>query len=397
MKISNIKKYKSETDIKISADFELRSGKKKEIFFKVPLKYEEFVVGDSGTFFPLGLILSMKLGEDLFLESSLPEQGLKNWEKISSLLVKWKVGFSSIYLNCSYSVKEEYNPESIGTFFSGGVDSFYTLLKNKNNIDGRISHLLLVHGFDVDLNDDKRFEGILKNIEEVKKTENIELIVIKTNLRDFTEDILGWGLCHGAALASVSLLLRKGLAKVYIPSSFTFDTLRPWGTHPDLDPLWGTETLTILHDGCDITRSEKTKFISESETALNYLRVCWKNVADKYNCCSCPKCLRTMIDLEISGKLERCKTFDTKIDLNVLRNVNAQGHSERVFFKQSLNTLERNGTHHDLQEVLRYLLYEKKYKEYNVISQKMKDFVRRIDKKYNKSRLYHYAAKRGTL
>ena len=72
-----------------------------------------------------------------------------------------------------------------------------------------------------------------------------------------------------------------------------------------LDPLWSTEAVEIVHDGCGQTRVEKIKYISQNETVMKNLRYCWENRDVEYNCGKCEKCLRTATCLEIAGVRER--------------------------------------------------------------------------------------------
>ncbi|MGH7130212.1 MAG: hypothetical protein ACREIV_16705, partial [Planctomycetaceae bacterium] len=114
---------------------------------------------------------------------------------------------------------------------------------------------------------------------------------------------------HGAALASVGLALAGVVHTVFIPSTSAFVELRPWGSHPALDPLWSTEQVEFVYDGGEARRDEKIRFIASSAAALQSLRVCWENRAGAYNCGRCEKCLRTMIELQLCGALDRTGQF----------------------------------------------------------------------------------------
>ena len=53
---------------------------------------------------------------------------------------------------------------------------------------------------------------------------------------------------HGAALATVGHALADVLGEVLIPGSYAEADLHPWGTHPDLDPLWSGSAVRFVHD-----------------------------------------------------------------------------------------------------------------------------------------------------
>jgi hypothetical protein len=106
----------------------------------------------------------------------------------------------------------------------------------------------------------------------------------------------------------VALALRPHFRRVLVPSSYTYATVFPWGLHPLLDPLWGTEAMTIEHDGLEATRAEKIRRVAASDAALAHLRVCNKQGAT-VNCGRCRKCLGTILGLRLAGALERCPTL----------------------------------------------------------------------------------------
>src|SRR5262249_57723552 len=98
------------------------------------------------------------------------------------------------------------------------------------------------------------------------------------NLRHFTNRFVSWGkTCHGAALASIALALSEGLREVKIASTYDWEHLFPWGSHPQLDPLWSNGKVVLTHDGCEATRLDKTHLVSRHPIALQTLRVCFEN------------------------------------------------------------------------------------------------------------------------
>jgi hypothetical protein len=210
---------------------------------------------------------------------------------------------------------------AVGLFFSLGVDSFYSLLKNLRDHPAdaeTISHLLAIHDFDIPIDAwDERFSPrMLASCERVARETGKTLLPVVTNLRRATGAISWWSLSHGAALASVALALGGFPRRVLIAASTTYDQLYPWGSHPVLDPLWSTETLTVIHDGCEMGRIDKVRFLAESQLALDTLRLC-----AAYNCGHCLKCLPTIIDLMQAGALDRCATLPHEVDVDHLREI----------------------------------------------------------------------------
>jgi hypothetical protein len=202
-------------------------------------------------------------------------------------------------------------------FFTGGVDSFYTLLKHRQEID----LLVFVHGFDIPLGQGALRERVSAKLREVAAVLGKELLEVETNIRPCTGRYVSWEDFHGAALAAVALALAPHVRRIFVAASRCFADLSPWGSHPLVDPLWSTEDVAIVHDGCEATRLEKTRRIVECEAVRRTLRVCWENPRGMYNCGRCTKCLFAKARLRALGALARVETFDDDLDLGALERL----------------------------------------------------------------------------
>jgi len=69
-------------------------------------------------------------------------------------------------------------------------------------------------------------------------------------------------------------------------------------------PWLSTESLDLVDDGNLYDRSEKTKLIADYPPAMKYLNVCYGHDTLDTNCSVCPKCARTLLTLDILGRLE---------------------------------------------------------------------------------------------
>ena len=180
-------------------------------------------------------------------------------------------------------------------FFTGGVDSFYTVVKRRPELSG----LVFVHGFDVALADTALRARVAGDLRRATDALGLPLFEVETNVRELSDLSVQWLDYHGAALAAVALLLAPWFRKVYVPATMTYATLDPLGSHPLLDPLWGTDDVELIHDGCEANRLEKLRTIAACDAARSYLRVCPKNWDGAYNCGRCEKCLRTMVAVRL--------------------------------------------------------------------------------------------------
>ena len=231
-------------------------------------------------------------------------------------------------------------------FFTGGVDSFYTLLKNKNEI----TDIIFVHGFDIKLEHEKLRNEVSESLRSIASSLSLNLVEIKTNLRDYLDNFVSWKFSHGAALSFIGHFLSDKYDRIFIASSYTYsmEDSFPWGSHPFLDHFWGGERLEFTLHGCETNRPDKIKFISSNEIALKYLRVCWENSFDEenlvnqYNCGKCEKCVRTMLGLFIENKLDECKTFKNHLTSKLIRKLKIREKSTHIFLLNNIKAFPVN-------------------------------------------------------
>ncbi len=275
-------------------------------------------LGNDDALLPMVLEPSMRVGGVLDLPGGLSPSSRAACPKIQDLLADWSgrdgvPHFEHIEVRTNDRTAEPAQGRGVGAFFTSGLDSTYTALKHSDEI----THLIFVDGFEHPHASPAVREAALKFVRGSAANLDKPLIEVETNLRDFSDRWVSWTFYHGAALATVALLLSEQLCKVYIPSSLALWQIAPWGSHPSLDPLWGTNGEAIVHDGSEAERIEKIQVLAEHGGALSRLRVCWENPGDteqSQNCGTCEKCMRTMLSLWRCGLLERATSFPDHID-----------------------------------------------------------------------------------
>lgn len=194
-----------------------------------------------------------------------------------------------------------------GLFFSGGVDSFYTLLRSGERVD----RLLLIHGFDYALDDRARHQATASMMRDVADERGIRCSVIRTNAREHPLfEGVEWERAHGGVLAAVAHLLGDACGDVLISSSVNQENPMPWGSHWRLDPLWSSSRRRIVHVGHERRKEDKIREIADEPLAQRYLRVCWENRSAWGNCSRCYKCLYARLVLAELGVLDRFATFE---------------------------------------------------------------------------------------
>ena len=314
------------------------------------------VYKDASPFAAALLLPSMKQGEDLIIRGSISAQLYKGMHAVMQEVLHWDIGLRPVEIKADDLVVDTHKPRRTASFFSGGVDSFYTYLKHKKDPvrADRVDSFILVNGFDVDRRNKQLWNRILKNIKAISAAENVDLVVVKTNIQRLVEPILPWDYTHGGCLAAVGLFLRGAFQQIYIPSTHSVEEQIPWGSNLALDGHWSTESTTFVHDGSEATRINKViSQIAHSPLALEHLRVCYANERGAYNCGKCDKCLRTMVNLYVAGALENSKTFPHHVDLELVAAVpTIAGKHGDIFHNENLRALRESNLAPDLQKAI---------------------------------------------
>ncbi len=290
-----------------------RPGSVEELWFEFPRALGDSLSSSGNPWLAVLIPLAAKLGEPLRIP--LPVDRLL-YRNVQELLAIWHIWHPSLHPVAVTAGEVEDRESSLtgeltAAFFSGGVDSFFTVLRNE--IPGPASfpadELICVGGFDIPLGNIAAFERHAARMEEAAERLGKRLVPVVTNLRETRLESAGWFmLLHGAALIGIGLLLERRYGRLLIASSNDYGLPTPIGSHFLTDPLLSTSRTRVLHDGAAFRRCEKIQLLSESPVAMSSLHVCWRTAAED-NCCSCEKCLRTMVTLEILGRLEGCEAF----------------------------------------------------------------------------------------
>ena len=256
------------------------------------------------------LLPAMKKGRGLRIEGvSLSPLWLANAQRLMKIFSDWW-GYTTVEISCDSACPavETIEAPHTGLFFTGGVDSFYSLLFPKEQIDD----LVYVHGFDCALADQKRFEDTRQHLAQVAADTGHRLILLKTNLREHPLiREMEWTKANGGALASAGYTL-PGIGRMIISACDSGSFIVPMGTHPETDPLWSNDQLVFVHQGTEVSRRRKVNAIADHPLVMSHLRVCWKNAGQPGNCCRCEKCVRTMLILDSLGKLTSFEAFPSR-------------------------------------------------------------------------------------
>lgn len=316
-------------------------GYQPEVYwFDFPEKYGEYLSNSGNPWLACLLPLAATFGEALKISKPVDRALFENAQDLMHIWKRWYPHLKVIPIEAELAEPQHSEVHlKTASLFSGGVDSYFTVLRHNNNsglVTGiNIDDLLCIWGFDIPLKNADAFFRMRDVLKSAAQHLGKELIDVATNMRETRWLMSGYGpLSHGAALASVGLALEERYSKILIPGTHAYDNLMPNGSHPLTDPLFSTSRTRIIHDGAGFDRVEKTEFVAKSEIARRSLRVCWESHTDK-NCQSCNKCYRTMMTLMLLGALEQCSTFDeSNLEMAKIRRIYSKDDNDRSLLRE---------------------------------------------------------------
>ncbi|HET6999507.1 MAG TPA: hypothetical protein VFI03_13085 [Solirubrobacterales bacterium] len=229
----------------------------------------------------------------------------------------------------------------VAAFFSGGVDSWSTVLDNPD-----VTDLIFVRGHDLisRVADHQALaDEVEKRLRGAAAELGLPLHVVDTNLRELSDPIMRWEPYNPSLLAAVALFFEPLFERVLIATDTDHETQPPLGTARLVDHLWSTEQLEVVDDGGRFNREQRLRRIVSHPVVQKTLRVCWENPGGAYNCGRCRKCMMTMISLEAFGQRELVRTFPAELDLDLLADFELTQPIALVLWEDTLETARAAG------------------------------------------------------
>ncbi|SDD59121.1 hypothetical protein [Actinokineospora iranica] len=308
-------------------------------------------VGDA--FLAAMMMPAMALREDVRVHAPVSRRLFRSAFTIADIYTAWWPHLHSVELEAPVAGRE--SGDAVGLFFTAGVDSFYSLIKDVARSTASdwepVTHLVFVN---FERQTGARYEHLLERLRHVASRTGKRLLVVDTNVRSMSEPTAFWPEYHGAALAAVALSLQGLLRRCLIAASHQYRHMPPLGSHPLLDNQFSTEGLEIVHDGAEATRADKIfRLASEGDLPLDNLCVCWSSEPG-HNCGRCQKCVGTMVALELAGASGKCPTLPGTLDLEVVRAV-TMPDGIKLATRALVSEAENRGRH-DIADALREAL-----------------------------------------
>ena len=252
---------------------------------------------------------------DLSIE--IPEADSTFMDSLPKILKGYKNMYPDLRFSGSISARHIVNNRTrstrSGVLFSGGVDATTTAYRHLDESPD----IITVFGSDISLSDTSGIANVNNSNKRFAKLHKLQYESIYSTFRSFLKNegryfkdtpelksrSYGWWheFQHGIGLIGLvaPLAFVRGYKTVYIASSYHSSQKGKYtcASDPTIDNKLSYGNVNTFHDGYELTRQDKVRFICNFAKEHNlkpYLRVCWESSGGK-NCCHCEKCRRTYL------------------------------------------------------------------------------------------------------
>ena len=325
-------------------------GEDTVLWFSVKREYAPGLVTDRADAFAAALLTTaMREGRDIVCAAPVTRRLLYQLNRLLiPIMASNMEEFRPIQVRAE-AAGAEGCAAAVGTGWTGGVDSLFTVTENRGSPAYRLTHLMITSNGAIEGDDpsdtlkkmgEKAEKGVIPEL-------GLDLLCIDSNLSAVIEEsfLAVVSIRH----ASVILAL-QGLFKAFcISSAYTYQlfSFRPEeiGYYEIVVlPFLGTDRTAFYSTGSAFTRIEKLGRLSESPLARRYLHPCIYALRD--NCGNCGKCIRTQLELYALRRLNR---FSAVFDVRQFRR-NRNRHlanavlmaEQSPFYANILKTCRKN-------------------------------------------------------
>lgn len=314
MKIYDLDKKIIENKVVISVKY-IFANEVNYLWYEFDRKYEKYLCLDRYDGFLIGLILlGMKSGQDVYINGALSEK--LYYHITNSVIGLIKIIIPELKLIRIYPerlINTNYDNDKVGCGFSGGIDSFKCIqdhffnpnIPKNYKIDYLVFNNCGSHGRGT--RGRRLFNSRYELVKNTAEKIGLPIIKIDSNI----SDIIGIKFEKINAFMNLSsiLILQNLFSKYYYSSAVQYKdcSIKNAKNMAQADPfllhLFSNENMDIISTGCQYSRIEKTDSLSDLSIVYNNLNVCVKKTNDGKNCSSCWKCNKTLLTLELLGKI----------------------------------------------------------------------------------------------
>ncbi len=261
-------------------------------WFEVSREYKEYLCTERSNAFVLAVLeYAMYLDCDIRCEGPLDEALHYQLTSYSNIIPDNLDYRNRITINAPYVSETLPSAGAVGTGFSAGVDSFYSVLKHLDPEESsfKLTHLVIANNgaFTYEKNEVSEkyfFEQVQKTMPAAEAL-HLPLISVNTNSGDMMANIHvpDRGELHmfgnsPIKLASTIYALQKLFSVYYIASSlqlkdFSFGKCDTYSTLLYYTKLISTPMLSFYGSGTEVNRIQKVEYICHNKIAQKYLTV----------------------------------------------------------------------------------------------------------------------------
>lgn len=304
---------------RLCAELFLDGEKVYDVWYEADKKYKDYLCYERADGFVVTLLLyAMEHSYDIVCDQCMSSE---LYYSLTTYLIpaiaKNVKKYHRIKIKASTTSELLPSAHAVGASVSGGVDSFYTLLKhyNKDKKEFNVTHLAFFNaGASGAKGGDLARERYKERIEWIKGVSDelkLDMVCVDTNINEFL--LQPHEPTHTFRTLAIPLMMQKLFSKYYFASGFEYDQFEfAEAAIARYDMLnvqnLSTPNLKFYLSGAEASRNKKLEYISNHPITYDKLNVC---VAEAHNCGKCDKCIRTMLELYGLKKLDLYKeTFD---------------------------------------------------------------------------------------
>lgn len=289
------------------------------IWYRVPERYASYLSTHSDVFLVSGLLGGMYFNEDIEVRGSVSPRLAYHLDEYQYVLNFRKPNIvRPVSIQYERLAPLERKPFAVGTTFTGGVDSLFTvwehLPENQTDPNYQVTHGVFIRGFDILHTENENYQQLFAEYIKQASFLGIELIELETNMLSIAHQRLDLSYLFGPFIVSSGLALSGLFKRFYVPSSWDYHMLfrTAHASDPLLDGFLSTDSMDIIHHGSTKRRVEKVEAIANWDVAQKSLWVCLdaKFEEHSWNCSRCEKCVRTMIPLYALGVMGSFEKFE---------------------------------------------------------------------------------------
>lgn len=260
--------------IGISSDIG-RIDSEKEIWIKVEDKYE-YMLNDItyDCCLALPVYMAMFYKTDLYIHGKVSKKLHRNVnDYVQPILCSFSRKLSPVSIYVDGYAEIEGDKSVNGTGISCGVDSHATVYKYfqmEKDSDYKLTHLFFLncgwHGAIDNSVTEELFEKRAKKTEKATMEMGLSFVRVDSNLHAFLYDLDDQASYFN--IYTIVFALERAIGKYYLSSSYSYEEVMRYGYksverdfseygYPMTLPLYESESIRLISDGCQYSRSEK--------------------------------------------------------------------------------------------------------------------------------------------